>query len=531
MNLEDQLRNHLETKSATLDVPMVDLHVTPHPERSTPRRLTAVTAIALAAVALFGFSQFSDTLRDPQTAPIAAPLPELAAITQTVPTDLALPIELQWTKVLDQGGLQLIAIGDTIHGIPNGFTDGADTIWSTFDGITWTPTPSADSLNYVVASERRAVGIEWDVDSNVTTLKTSTDGTHWNEVATPLPAGHTIRFGGFDGERFVVASYFDQHFQNFKELLPEPYRSDPNLDVYRDGSAVYVHLSLGVAGLPIARFGADELGLEPLDNHQPAEPELMWTTDFKTWEPLDKPESLGPWPQLANSSEIVFFDWNTQNRVVQLVDGEYETIDLDFRLDQLTGRAGNWIARSFDGSSAKIHLSEDLRTWTSLESPPTPHVDLLGSGPMGVIAIGLDRSQIDVQPEPVVLYSNDGTEVVLDPSAGKIDVTHEGEWLYEVQLYTNSPSGHVSYDDGILMFDDRNGEPLAEIDPSSIEASTLPNWPAVPATVHFSTGDSAWSTYELPPVSMGPWRDQILVTDEFSLISFGDGVWMGTINE
>ena len=224
---------------------MVELHLIPHPERSTPRHWVALASVALVAVTLLGFSQFSDTIRDTQPAPVDTPLPELASITQTVPTDLALPVELEWTKVLDQGGLQLISLDGAIHGIPNGFVEGADSIWSTTDGVSWTSSASDIDVSLLIGSDSQAVGLTWDERTRVLTMKTSTDGTTWHDVPTPFFDAHAIDGAGFDRDRFVVALLADPYSQNVMDALPEPYRSDPYINAYRDGNAVRVRVDLG----------------------------------------------------------------------------------------------------------------------------------------------------------------------------------------------------------------------------------------------------------------------------------------------
>ena len=201
-------------------------------------------------------------------------------------------------------------------------------------------------------------------------------------------------------------------------------------------------------------------------------------------------------------------------------------------LEQLAGREGHWIGIGIDESGNTIRLSEDLRTWTSLQFPPSSHIDAMGSGEMGVVTVGFNRTfHNETSGTCNMLHAEAEVEIVLDRNAGKIEVTQSGEWLYEVQLFGNSPSRYVSYGDGILVFHNRDGAPLAAVDVSTIEVPTSPEGRAVPAIVSFSTGDTAWSTFELPPVSIGPWRNPVLVTDEFVLLSFGDSVWMGTLKE
>jgi len=119
VNLEEQLRSHLDDQAARLDVPIVELHLTAHPERSSPPLLwTALAAVAVAAVVIGGVGQMAGTIQSPNATPASAALPELASLTQTGSINLTGAVELEWKQVLSGAQLQLVAFDSEILGIP-----------------------------------------------------------------------------------------------------------------------------------------------------------------------------------------------------------------------------------------------------------------------------------------------------------------------------------------------------------------------------------------------------------------------------
>ena len=529
MNLEDQLRNHFEAKGDTLEVPMVELHLIPHPERSTPRRWTALAAVALAAIALFGFSQFSDTIRDPQQAPIAAPLPELGSITQTVPTDLALPIELEWTKVLDQGGLHLYPVGSEIYAIPGPQSEGP-AIWVTDDALNWKGQSNMPWLLNVVAVGDQFVGLERSAADGSPSLKTSTDGRTWQPTTWPGEPNEFISFGGFDGDRFVMGLQRDPIPHNLKELVPEPYRSDPNIRVDMYGSSVEAYLQ--PLGIVVASFSADELGIEPANPNDPTHRRAVWTDDFESWQPLDLPDLRNPWVRPVSSDGVVMVDGRDQTRLFRFSNAAFSPIDLDFRLDALGGQDGQWAAYEMTAESGGgIHLSDDLRSWTTLELPTHEYLNHLDRGGLGVVGL-VSFGQGFEPPETTVIYAEGGIEIALDHETGTMAVTLGGEWIFDIDLYLAEKQPGIKYTNGMLTLLSDEGAPLAEVDVTDI---TMPDWLSqdAPTTskLFFSDGSSAWSTTDFIDIGATGWPIGTLVSDKFILVSFSDGVWMGTLKE
>ena len=536
MNLEDQLRNHFEAKGGTLDVPLVEIHLIPHPERSTDRRWTALAAVALAAIALFGFSQFSDTLRDPQQAPIAAPLPELGSISQTVPDDVALPVELAWTKVLDEGGLQIVTYQDKIYGFPNTRIPGAsEFVWATEDGATWTSLGRrADGDSWIVASGERLIAVRWSgtrFSEAPAVMETSTDGATWETLPTPGD-GLLPQFAGFDENQFVAGFIEDPSMQDVKAALPAPYSDDANVIADLQGTRVIVRLAS--INTPVAIFATDELGIEPQANFESRVLSIWTTDDFTNWSELPTPE-ITNFSSVTNavSGELVFVNWANEQELWIMRDQKLEHVELDFRASFIAGSPGAWVATT---GGQQLFLSDDLRSWKQLLLPEGVLGFNVRRGGLGVAAIESNRGGFDFSPpEPSSIYQVGNVELMFDFNEGVIELLVDSEWQYEIRTYSNTPSSHLLYEDGLISFLDVDDENVILTVAAGELALPLFDQLAPPRvlgiTAHFSTGDSAWSSADLSALGADGWPIETIITDDFILVSFGDSVWMGTLKE
>lgn len=179
MSLEDQLRSHLDDRATRLEVPTVELHLTPHPEQSSPRKWTALAAVAAAAVVIGGVGQMAGTIQSPDATPASAALPELASITQTGSINLTGAVDLEWKQVLSGTPLELITFDGQTLGIPAPIRETiAGETWASSDGEHWDLIGTTADLTprWIVASDPILIAAEWPSESDPLIFETSRDG-------------------------------------------------------------------------------------------------------------------------------------------------------------------------------------------------------------------------------------------------------------------------------------------------------------------------------------------------------------------
>ena len=534
MSFEDQLRSHLDDRATRLDVPTVELHLTPHPERSShPRTWTALVAVATAAVVIAAVGQMAGTLRNPNATPESAALPELASITQTASINFTGAVELEWKQVVSGASLQLVTFDGQILGIPAPTPEtGSGETWASADGEHWDVVGSDDvRARLIVASDPILIAAEWPAERDPVIFDISRNGYTWDQVTLPNEVG-AVEFVAFDSDRLVIGFTESIPAQDVMSALPERYRDDPNVSADITGPSVQVVVS--DARIPVARFSTAELGLNPL-TERTSELSMVWSDDFDSWEPMEPPGDFHAWTRTAQSSDLVFFNSARRNSLMALEDGAFEVIELDFDVDELVGHDGHWAAYESGRAQDGIYLSTDLRAWTHLPLPYGGYPDLFATGGSGVIVVHANPVW-DSTPAPDELIYTDGSfDLTYDIRHDSITVSSNGEALYDIPLYDTAVQQHITYEGGELQFLDPITEAvLFEVDPANLRQPWFGPRTASLAgnvVVQFSDGESAWSTSDLSELGVTGWPISAIVTDDYVLISFMDGIWMGTFKE
>ncbi len=545
MSFEQQLRAHLAEKAKTIEVPARTLEVRPLPARRG-RAWNALSAAAIVAVAVGGLGYLVNAAGNSDDGSAVLPtFPEEAAITPSARgiDPLVGDLEFSWNKTLgvDVGAVVPIGDGFLVFYRDRLLAEEDDAepvahIRRTLTGEEWVELGSpVDGLPVQVESWGDGVaGVFVNGTTGNLSLWETVDGATWTKGTVPPTARTATQLrilGEMDGGLLVYAGYdgSDPLTRAIRLTLEETY---PPSSFFVEVSATTVRVVHRTLFVEVHSFDRAERGLAPrLESSEPTDLGYWWTDDLVSWTRVPSGQIIEGFDptELFDVGDESFLAGRTGSKLYVTEDRRRWDPRPLASSWQLAEHGGEFVVAGYGASESLLLRSDDLRAWAPLPTPEAfeaePVLDAVESGPAGVAALVLDRS------DPPVTAAGDAfrfeiadgdTQVAYDLIAGTVELRSGQTTLWTQPIFGIDPS-LVLYDPETdsVQYLDPTTQAVATVTAEEVAAisALLPNR----AALLFTDNLDAWIVAFLPPSS----SYSVAIGTERLAIAMDEGIWIG----